>query len=145
MNLLVFLESIHGHLGVLAAAALLHPAILLRKGKPLSFGKRLSVILSTSFTAAAFALGIAIYEDYRAHVKRDLFRASTEAGFLFETKEHLAYAVLAVAAGACACALLAPRDASALRKLAALLYAVATVLCAIVAGLGTYVASIRSF
>ena len=61
--LLRFLESIHGHLGVLALASLIHPAILLRKGLPLSFRSRLSVIAATTLTVLAFALGLYLYGD----------------------------------------------------------------------------------
>ena len=47
MTLLRLLESVHGHLGVLTAVALVHPAILLRRGLPLSRGARWSVWLTT--------------------------------------------------------------------------------------------------
>ena len=79
------LESIHGFIGVLAAASLFHPAILLRKGQQLSRVSRLAVIFATLFAVAAFGAGIFIYEDYRQQVMRHLFRASVDAGFLFET------------------------------------------------------------
>jgi len=145
MTALRLLESVHGHLGVLAAVALMHPAILLRRGRPLTRGLRWSIGLTTVVTAAAFALGIAIYEDYRAHVKRGLFVADLNAGLLFETKEHLAFATLALAIGAGAAALAAPRKDARLRKTAAALYVAAAVCCCVVAALGTYVASVRSF
>lgn len=139
------LETLHGHAGVLAVVALLHPAILLRRGRVLSVGLKLSVGLTTAFTALAFGLGIAIYEDYRALVKRPLFALDRGVGLLFETKEHLAFAVICLALGGAACALLAPKQDKALRRLAAGIYGAAFVLGAVVAGLGTYVAAVRSF
>ena len=140
------LESVHGHLGVLAAVALMHPAILLRKGLPLSRGARLSVILTTVVTAGAFGLGVGIYEAYREQVKRRLFAAAPDVGYLFETKEHLAWAVICLAFGAGVAALAAPvRGGCRLRQLSAITYAVAAVLCVVVVALGTYVASVRGF
>lgn len=138
-------ETIHGHLGVLAAAALLHPAILLRKGQPLSPRLRLAVLLSTSAVVLAFSTGLYIYPSYRNAVRPALFHASTRAGFLFETKEHLAFAVISTALGACVCALSAPREARALRQAASVSYAVGALLCIVTVCLGSYVASVRGF
>lgn len=139
------LESVHGHLGVLALAALIHPAILLRKGKPLSRRNRYAVIGSTLFAVLAFASGIVIYEQFRAEVKRPLFSASLKAGLMFETKEHIAFAVCTMSLGALVCALVAPKQSNGLRRAAALTYALAASFCIVVAGLGTYVASVRGF
>src|SRR5690606_10198962 len=99
MNALSLLESIHGHLGVLATAALLHPALLLRTGRPLSRGARWSLGLTAALTSAAFGLGLTIYEPYRTLVRRRIFLEDPTAGWLFETKEHLAYAVIALTLG----------------------------------------------
>lgn len=139
------LESLHGYAGALAVVALLHPAVLLRRGRALSRGLKWSVGLTSGFVALAFGLGIVIYEDYRSLVKRPLFAADRTAGMLFETKEHLAFAVVCLAFGGAACALLAPRQDRALRRLAAQLYAAAFVLGCVVGGLGTYIAAVRSF
>lgn len=139
------LQSIHGHLGMLAAAALIHPAIVLRKGKPLGYRTRWSVSLSTGFTVLAYSAGIAIYAAYRNLVKRALFHTSLRAGMLFETKEHLALAVVCLALGALVAALAAPRSATALRRSAAIVYALAAALCLLTGGLGMYVTSVRGF
>lgn len=139
------LESVHGHVAILACAALVHPAILLRRGRPLSRGARLSVILTGIVTAIAFALGLALYDDYRATVRRTLFERAPEVGNLFETKEHLAWAVLCLTLGATTAALLAPRESKRVRQSAAVAYAAAAVLAIVVASLGTYVASVASF
>lgn len=138
-------EAIHGHLGVLAAVALVHPAILMWRGRPLSRGARWSVGLSSALTVGAYSFGLASYGAYREVVKRELFATDRAAGLLFETKEHLAYVTVALAIGGCACALLAPRSADETRRTAARLYAVAAALCALVGALGTYVASVRGF
>ncbi len=145
MTLLRILESIHGHLGVLAAVALIHPAILLRKGRPLSRGMRWSVGLTTLVVFLAFSMGIFIYEDYREVVKRPLLLGSFEVGMLFETKEHLAWGVLTLALGAGVAAFAAPREAKRLRQVAAVFYALAAILAFVVVALGTYVASVQGF
>ena len=139
------IESVHGHFGVLAAIALLHPAILLRRGLPLSRGARWSVGLTTVCTAVAFCLGVGIYEHYRETVKRGVFLESATIGFLFETKEHLGFAVIALALGAGVAALVAPASAAGVRRACALIYAAAAFLCAVVVALGTFVASTKGF
>mgnify|MGYP001764966587 CR=1 FL=1 len=117
------LESVHGHAGILAVALLVHPAIVLWRGVPLSRGARWASALALGATALAFSLGLRIYGPYREQVKRELFTRSTEAGWLFETKEHLAYIALAMALGATALALLAPPGRSPLRRAAARMFA----------------------
>jgi len=143
--LLRLFETIHGHFGVLAAAALVHPALLLRKGAPLTRGKSWSLALSALLTVLTFGSGTLIYPSYTRIVKRELFYASTRAGLLFETKEHLAFAVLCLTLGALLAAVAAPRAATELRRAAALLFALAAALCLLSAGLGSYVASLRGF
>jgi hypothetical protein len=139
------LETIHGHLGVLAAASLYHPAILMRRGQQLSRGARWAVGLATGFAVAAFSMGLVIYEDYRSVVKRELFEIRYGAGLLFETKEHLAYAVVTMALGAGAAAFLAPPEARRLRQASAAMYLSAALLATGVCALGTVVAAVHSF
>jgi hypothetical protein len=140
-------ETLHGHLGVLAAAALLHPAILLRRGKAMSRGARYAVFLTSVLVALAFASGLFIYPAYRQAVRAALFLESPTAGFLFETKEHIAYGVLAMTAGATTAAFLAPSDKGAdpIRRAAALVYAAGAALCLATVALGSYVASVQGF
>lgn len=145
MNLMRLLQSLHGYLAVLAVAALVHPAILLRHGKPLTRRNKWAVALSTTLSVAVFSSGWYIYPDYRREVKRHLFTDSILAGLLFETKEHIAVTVVALAVGGGVAAWLAPRRAVALRKTAAMFYAWATVCILTVIGLGAYIASVRSF
>lgn len=94
------LEHVHGHLGWLAAGALLHPAILLRNRRRKA---HLSVGLAAGFVTATGALGAYLYAPYRDNVKQQLFIHAPEVGYLFERKEHLAFgAVLLAWAGAIA-------------------------------------------
>jgi hypothetical protein len=143
--LLRLLESVHGHLGVLAAVALLHPALLLWDGRPATRGVRWSVGLSTALLGAAYAAGIAIYADYRALVKRALFRDDLTAGFLFETKEHLAFVALCLALAGVLPALATGPEGRGQRRMAARLYAGAALACWTVGALGTWVQSVRGF
>lgn len=145
MTLLRILETVHGHLAILAAAALIHPAISLRRGRPMTRGRRWSVALTTLFVVLAFGTGVAIYGDYREVVRRDLWLTDPVAGLLFETKEHIAWAVLTLSLGAGAAAFVAPKDAREMRQAAAIVYAVAAAICIVTIALGTYVAAVRSF
>ena len=130
---------------MLALALSFHPAILLWRGLPLSRGGRWAAALSGALTSLAFALGVAIYGPYRSLVKPSLFAADPAAGWLFETKEHLAYVAVATALGATLLALLAPRSADGLRRAAARLYLAAAIAMLITALIGTWVAAIRGF
>ena len=139
------LESFHGHLGVLAMAALVHPALLLWKGTPLSRNARIALAAAVGLTLGAFALGLTIYPAYRVEVKPELFRVAPDVGMLFETKEHLAWIALAAALGAGTAGLLAPPKAVRARRVAGRVFAGAALTCAVVVALGTYIASVRGF
>lgn len=145
MNLLALLQSVHGYVAVLSTAALLHPAILLRRGKPLSRRNAWAVVGAAVATTTTFGLGIALYGDYRSSVKRRLFAESLRAGLLFETKEHLALLVLCLTLGGAFAALVAPRERNDLRKAAALFFALAAAACLITLGLGAGVAAVHGF
>jgi hypothetical protein len=143
--LLELVQAIHGHAGVLAAVALLHPAITLRRGTPLTRPRRWSLALACGMVIAAFSSGIFLYGPYRETVRAPLFGESITAGLAFETKEHLALFVLSLAVGGTLAAFVAPKEAVAIRRSAALLFAMASVLCIATAGLGTVVQSVRGF
>ena len=97
------LEHLHGHLGWLTAAALAHPAILLRSKGAAPRRAPWSVVLACLFVSLTSTLGYALYPDYRARVRQHLFQDAPRVAWLFERKEHLAYAALALAwAGAAA-------------------------------------------
>jgi len=145
MTLLRVLAAVHGYLAVLAAAALLHPAILLRAGKPPSRRARWAMLAATALSVATYGGGLLIYGSYRRLVKRALFSANLRAGLGFETKEHLAVLVVSLALGACFAVLVAPKSSVALRKTAALFFALAAATALVLVGLGTWVSSMRSF
>jgi len=138
-------EALHGHAAVLAAAALAHPAVLLRKGAPMSPRTRLSVGLTVGLVLVAFASGLTIYGAYVDKVRVQLFLHSERAGLLFETKEHIAFAVTAITFGAGVCAWFAPKEARELRRASAVGFGVAAALCLVTSGLGTYIASVHGF
>lgn len=144
-DLLRLIESIHGHVGALAAVALLHPAVFLWKGRPATRGVRLSIGLTTLLVTLAFGMGIGIYGDYRAVVKRPLFRDDLTAGLLFETKEHLAFVALALTLGAVLPSLAVGPEGEGQRRMAARLWAGAALACWTVGALGTWVQSVRGF
>jgi hypothetical protein len=139
------LESVHGHVAILAVALLFHPAIALWRGVPLSRGTRWAAGLAAGAVSTAFGLGLVIYGPYREHVKRGLFRADPATAWLFETKEHLAYVALALVLGATALALLAPPSNGPLRRAAARMYVAAAVAASITAAIGTWVAARAGF
>lgn len=145
MIFLRVLTTLHGFLGVLAVAGLLHPAILLRRGQALGFRTGLSVALSAGFALAALGSGLLVYGDYRRLVRIRLFQDDPAAGLLFETKEHLAVVACSLALGATFAAFLAPREERGLRRAAAVCFGVAAALTLVTAALGTYVAAVRSF
>lgn len=95
----------HGHLGLLAAIALLHPAITLRGAARLRPGTRWSVAGATALVTAATGLGWWLYPGYREADKPRLLQEAFPVALLFETKEHLAFYALALAWGGCGLAL----------------------------------------
>jgi hypothetical protein len=128
-------EHIHGHAGWLCAVALLHPAIVLRRNK----GGRWAVGLSTALVTLVAALGVWLYTPYRTLVRQRLFQAAPTMGYLFERKEHLAFAAVAFA-WIGALAYIAER-----RKLSHRAYVLAAGIAVVAAALGTTVASYRTF
>ncbi len=142
---LPLLEHLHGHLGVLAVALLFHPAILLWRGQPLSRGGRWAIYATLAMIGVAFVLGLWIYPPYRDLVRHDLTLISPDAAVGFEIKEHLAWGALAAGLGAGLSALLAPRSAATLRRIAARAFAGAAILGLAVGLLGTHIASIHTF
>jgi hypothetical protein len=145
IDLLRVVQASHGYLAALAIVGLIHPAILLRKGLPLSRGHVWALALSTLVTVIAFSSGIAIYGSYRELLKPDLLASNLPVAMAFETKEHLAFCVVSFAVGAFVAAVAAPRSATGLRKTAAAVFAAAAVLGSVTLGLGTYVAAVKDF
>jgi hypothetical protein len=139
-------EHVHGHLGWLAAAALLHPAILLRSDNRKA---HLSVGLSTAFATAVGALGVWLYEPYRDRLKQHIFIETRWVGLMFERKEHLAFGAILLAwagASAYAVAVGAREEVRApLRAFAFRAFAVSAALAIATAALGTLVATYKTF
>jgi hypothetical protein len=145
--LLRLLEHVHGHLGWLTVAALLHPAIILRRPARRA---RLSVALATAFALVTASLGGALYPEYRARLKQALFLERPDLGWWFERKEHLAVGALGLALAGCVAHL--GLDAFAdeahralLAKIAHRAYVAAFLLAAAVAVIGVAVATHTTF
>ena len=139
-------EHLHGHLAWLAAVALVHPAILLRRSTRRA---HLAVGISVALVTTAAAMGLSMYDGYREKLRRPLFESSIAMGYLFERKEHLAFGVLAFAwIGAITYAAAIVADAElreSLRRVAYRGFVISAALAVITALLGTIVASYRTF
>ncbi len=139
-------ERIHGHLGWLAAIALLHPAILLRDHRRRA---HLSVGLAVGGITAVFTIGCLIYGAYRDHLRQSLFQHAPAIGYLFERKEHLAFGALLLAWGggfAYVAALRVdgpPRDA--LRRASHWAFVIACLLALVTASLGIVISAYKTF
>jgi hypothetical protein len=145
--LLRAIQHVHGHLGWLGIAALLHPAIILRDPRRRA---RLAVVLATAFISITGAIGMGIYPEYRVRVRPILFRDAPHVAAAFERKEHLAIAVIAFAWIGCIAHLVAPslRERAAelaAARLAHLAFVLAAILALVVGILGVIVASTETF
>jgi hypothetical protein len=139
-------ERVHGHLGWLAALALLHPAILLRRYKRKA---HLAVGLAVGIVTAVFGIGAAIYPAYREKLRQHIFIEGRPVGYLFERKEHLAFgAVMLAWAGAfsyvAATRMEGPARES-LRRAAHWAFVAAAVLTIITASFGVAIAAFKTF
>jgi len=139
-------EHVHGHLGWLAAIALVHPAILLRRTKR---NADLSVALAVSVVTLVGGLGVAMYGDYRDKLRQPIFQHAPAIGFLFERKEHLAFgAILLAWAGAVAyvgATKLEGDERERLRKAAHWAFVAAAAMAVATAVMGTVVAAYKTF
>lgn len=87
--------------GVLAAAALSHPALARpARSAPASSGADRGALAGSVLAVLAFGLGVAIYGDYRAGLKRELLAQAFGLSQAFEVKEHLAFSVVVLAVAA---------------------------------------------
>jgi hypothetical protein len=140
-------EHIHGHVGWLSVAALLHPAVLLRNPQRRA---RLAVALATGFVTAGGLLGAWIYPQYRLHLKQAIFIHTPTIGWLFERKEHLAVGAIGFAWIGCIAHLTAKSfDDESLQRTVAVMahraYVISFVLCVAVACIGVVVATTSTF
>jgi hypothetical protein len=144
MDALRIAEHVHGHLGWLAAAALVHPAIVLRNPKRRA---TLAVSLALGITTVAGGLGAWLYGPYRDKLKQHIFIHAPSVGFAFERKEHLAFGAIGLAwAGAVAYfAARRMEDPARLQRFARDAFAISAALAVVTAILGTAVAVYRTF
>ncbi len=146
--LLRLLEHVHGHLGWLSVAALLHPAILLRQRRRRA---RLSVSLATGLVVVTALFGAYVYPAYRDRIKQHLFIDAPKLGWMFERKEHMAVGAVAFALVGCishlAVPLMAgePEQVARLARLSHWAFVLAFAFALVAAVLGVSVASYRSF
>ena len=146
LDFLRLVEHVHGHLGWLAAALLVHPALVLRRPDRRA---HVAVGLATSLVTLGAGIGIWLYGGYRTHLKQQIFVASPRVGFLFERKEHLALGAVLLAWAGCAAYVAADRAKPPvrlpLRMFAWRAFAASAALAIVVAVLGTVVAVFRTF
>lgn len=146
LDTLRLLEHVHGHLGWLAAALLVHPALLLRNRHRRA---HVAVGLATGAVTAGSGLGAWLYVAYRERLKQQIFIDAPVVGLLFERKEHLAFGAVVLAWAGCAAYFAAPSASGAvrqtLRTTAFRAFVGAAALALTVAVLGTYVAVYKSF
>jgi hypothetical protein len=139
-------EHLHGHLGWLAALALVHPAILLRRPKRKA---HLSVVLSAGLVTAVGAWGVILYPEYRERLRQPIFLHAPLYGYLFERKEHLAFGAIVLAWAGLATYLAAARGegplVTSLQRASHLAFVAAAGLAVAAATLGTVVAAYRTF
>lgn len=144
--LLRILEHVHGHLGWLSAAALLHPAIILRNPKRRAW---LSASLATALVTVSGVLGGLLYPEYRSSLRQELFVRAPTVGWLFERKEHLAVGVIGFAWIGCIAHLTAKRFDERLdqtvSRIAHRAFVISLVFCVVVACLGVVVATRSTF
>jgi hypothetical protein len=138
-------QHVHGYVGWLAAAVLVHPAILLRHKKRKA---HVSVAVAALLPTLAGAIGAWTYGPYRDRIKQSIFLDAPWVGLLFERKEHLAFGAILLAWAASAAYGVATRadepTRDALRTFAHRAFVAAAGLAVVVAVLGTIVASFRS-
>jgi formate hydrogenlyase subunit 3/multisubunit Na+/H+ antiporter MnhD subunit len=140
------LEHIHGHIGWLATIVLVHPALVLRRR-----GRRAdwAIAFAALFPTVVGGLGAFLYGPYREQLKPAIFQRAPEIGLMFERKEHLAFATIALAwMGAAAYFGSWRVQGMARERLHALshrTFVVAAILAIAVASIGTWVASYRTF
>lgn len=140
------MEHVHGHLGWLAAAILVHPAIVLRSRTRRA---HLAVGLGAGIVTVASAVGAWLYVAYRERLKQGIFIHAPVIGLMFERKEHLAFGAVVLAWAGAAAYFAAPGASSPtrerLRTIAFRSFCASAALSIVVAVLGTIVAVYKSF
>lgn len=140
------IEHVHGHLGWLAAAVLVHPAVVLRSRTRRAHW---AVGLAAGLVTVAAGIGLWLYVAYRERLKQGIFMHAPSVGLLFERKEHLAFGAVVLAWAGTAAYFAAPRATPSIRErlrtLSFRAFCASAALSILVALLGTIVAVYRSF
>lgn len=134
------LERVHGILGVLGLAVLLHPVVTLRRAKIRSRWTQWSADVGAGLLLTPFVIGWLIYPSYRQHIKTRLWLEHHGTALRFESKEHLALLATSLAVAG-ALTLRASQGDRALVQLAHALLVTAWGCGAVTAMLGIHVAS----
>ncbi len=139
-------EHLHGHLGWIAAMALLHPAVLLRRAQRRA---HLSVVFAVALVTLAAWIGVTMYPAYRETLRQPIFAGSAAVGYLFERKEHFAFGAVMLAwtggVGYAAEAFAEGRVRASLRRTAHYAFVAAAAFALVTAALGTVVAAYKTF
>ena len=146
LDALRLIEHVHGHLGWLASAVLVHPAIVLRDRTRRAHW---AVGLSVGLVTLAAAVGVWLYAAYRERLRQGIFIHAPVMGLLFERKEHLAFGAVVLAWAGAAAYFAAPRAEAPMRErlrtIAFRAFCASAGLSIVVAVLGTLVAVHKSF
>lgn len=146
MSWILFLQKIHGHIGLLGIALAFHPVLALRPNRGISSRTRLAGWLATFFAVLMNGLGWWIYPAYREEIKRDFYLANRLYGDAFEVKEHLAYhsLLLALAGGILISIARGPEARHYIQAIRAC-YGASAILALVVGGLGIWLSSVKGF
>ncbi len=143
MNIAALLQKLHGVLGVLALAALLHPAITLRADKRPSPRIVLSCQLAWLLTLVSVVAGWGAYLEYRQTVKPWLLDNHASLHTLwFEIKEAVGWFTLVAATAGAALVHWSPEQPVA-RAAAGTLFLIASFSALAAGTIGVIVASYR--
>lgn len=140
------IEHVHGHLGWLSAAILVHPAIVLRSRTRRA---HLAVGLSAAFVTVVAGIGVWLYVAYRERLKQGIFMHAPVIGLMFERKEHLAFGAVVLAWAGTAAYFAATRATTTtserLRTIAFRAFCASAAMAIVASVLGTVVAVYRTF
>ncbi len=145
-GLVALVAHVHGHLGWLAAASLVHPAVVLRRVERRA---HLAVASSVALVTGAASLGAWLYPAYRESLRALVFLDARALGLAFERKEHLAFGAVFLAwSGAAAYVAAGRANAPAsvtLRRASHRAFVASAAFAVVAAVLGTLVAARHAF
>ncbi|TVQ91451.1 MAG: hypothetical protein EA397_10395 [Deltaproteobacteria bacterium] len=133
-------SRLHGLLAVLSLVLLIHPIVTLRLRRGISVWTARTADLGAAGVLATFLIGWWLYPGYRQGIKPRLLFDDPSATALFESKEHLALLVMALAVGG-ALSLRLGGHHPAVRRLSWIMLLCSVVVGAVTAGMGLWVAA----